>query len=81
MPEEFAVNGPLRDSTAVDCEIRSVFAGGVGVNDLREVLLSDTTLTCNEYAEVGDSHLYRYFNVAIEQGTVADNPEPLLDCQ
>lgn len=81
MSEEFAVDGPFGDGTAVHGEIRTVFAGGVGVYDLREVLLADAALARDEDAEVGQRDLHRHLNVAIEQGTVAYNPEPLLDCQ
>ena len=77
--EELGVNGALRYGTAVDREIRSVLARRESMDNLREMLLPDARLAGDEDTEVRPCDLHCHFDISVEQRTVADNAETLLD--
>ena len=81
MSEEFGVDGALRDSAAVDGEIRSVFAGRESMDDLRKMLLTYTGFAGDEHTQIGARYLHRNLDIPIEQRTLANDAETLLDSQ
>ena len=77
--EKLTVYRALRDGTAVHREIGPVFAGGIGVDNLREMLFTNTGFPGDEHAQIGARYLNGNLNVSIEQRTLADYTEPLFD--
>ena len=57
MPEEFRINGPLRNSTAIDRNVLSMLAPAVLMDNLRKTFLAHTTLTGNQHGQVCRCHL------------------------
>ena len=57
MSEELGVDGAFRNRTAVDGEIFLASARGIVVNHAGDDLLTYTTLSDDEYRQVGWRHL------------------------
>ena len=77
--EEFAIDGSFRYRAAVDGKVRTVFASRESVNDFREMLLTDTGFSGDEHAQIGTRYLHGYFDVAIQERTLSDDPKTLLN--
>ena len=55
MPEQFRVDGALRNGAAVDGDEVTVFARTVLLDDARDILLAHTVLAHNQHRLVGGS--------------------------
>ena len=66
MSEKFGINSAFGDRAAVDGKIWSVFAGGVCMNDFREMLFTHTGFSGDKHTEIGACYLHGNLNVSIE---------------
>ena len=76
--EEFGVDGAFGYGAAVDGYVFPVFAGTVGMDDLREELFAGTALAGDEHGQVDGSNLQRAGNGPYQARSIADDAEPLF---
>ena len=57
MTEQFRINSSFGNGTAVHSNILTMLPSAVLMNDLRETLLTHTTLSGNQYRQIGRRHL------------------------
>lgn len=79
MAEELAVDGALRDCAAVYGYIFLVLPCAIGVDNLREELLSRTALARDKHGEVDGGHLHCPLNGGKKGRGVAYDREALLN--
>ena len=79
MPEELAVDGPLRNGTTVHSDVGAVLPCTEGMDDLGHHLLAGAALARDQYAEVRGSHLRGDLNGPVETRRGADDAETLFD--
>ena len=79
MTKKLGVDGPLRDSPTVHSDIRAVLADTILMDDLREALLPDTTLTDHQHRHIGGCHLHGRADSVVEERACADDTEAVLD--
>ena len=79
MAKKLRVDGSFRNSSAVDGNVWTVFAGTMFVDDFREILLTHTALTGDQYLQIGGGHLHRNADGTVQLGIKTDDTETLLD--
>ena len=57
MSKQFGIDGAIRDRSTIHSNIGTMFPATKRVNNLREHLFPCTTLSGNQYTQVGRSHL------------------------
>ena len=73
MPEEFAVDGPLRDGAAVDGKILLAATGRIVMDDTGDNLLACTAFADDQHGQIRGRHLQGDIQGVVQSVAVADN--------
>ena len=79
MSEEFRINGPFGNGTAINRNVLPMLASAVLMDNLRKAFLTHTALAGNQHGQVSRRHLNGHINGARQPRIIAYDAKPQLD--